>query len=111
MREREGEKGKKKQQEEERREARRRQQGDRGEDTQGKGRKGSEVRERPEFIRVWTRSPTPRVCPEAGESRSQAGDRAVSPVLVAVTWNCVVSPPDPSRALLLVGGCDPGYSV
>ena len=99
MREREGEKGNKKQQEEERREARRRRQGDRGEDTQRKGRKGSEVRARPEFIRVWTRSPTPLVCPEAGEGRSQAADRAVSPVLVAVTWSCVVSPPDPSLAL------------
>jgi len=73
MREREGEKGKKKKQEEEEsRETGGGRQGDRGEDTEGKGRKASAVRERPEFIRVWTRSPIPRVCPEAGESLSQA---------------------------------------
>ena len=111
MRERELEKGKKKkQEEEERREAGGGRQGDRGEDTEGKGRKGSEVRETPEFIRVDSQ-PNP-----AGVSRSRGepepgGDRAVSPVLVAVTWSCVVSPADLSPALLVVGGSDPGHSV
>lgn len=111
MREREGEKGKKKKQEEEEsretgRAAGRQRGGHRGEREEG------ECSEREARVHQSLDSqPNPTGVSRSRGEPEPGGDRAVSPVLVAVTWSCVVSPPDPSLALLVVGGSDPGHSV